>query len=107
MQPARRLPERVALDVEDDVAHRGPWQPVEAALNLDWERVPGEVARRPTVKLQARLVAQLRQRLHAGRPQPRDVLASDAGDQHQVIFPHPSLVTHRAELAEPAVLHAI
>ena len=79
------------------------------------------------MQLQARLVAQRFERVrrdlidpgirrvsrsfasvsHAGRPQPRDVLAPDAGDQHQVILPLPALLAHPAELAQPAVLDAV
>jgi hypothetical protein len=126
VQPSRRLPERVALDVEHDVAHRRPRQPVEAALGLDRERVPGEFSGRPVMKLQTRLIAQrlegvrrdpidlrvrrrrqLRQRLYTSRSQPRDMLAPDAGDQHQVILPHPALVAPRTELAQPAMVHGV
>ena len=127
VQPPRRLPERVALDVEDDVARRGSRQPLEALLRLCAQRMPRQGARRAPMQLQPGLIVQrvvrprrqvgdlrlcrrrrqLGQRADARRPQPRDLIALDAGHQHQVVLAPPPLVAHLAELAQRAVVDRV
>src|SRR6266403_1636939 len=53
---ACRLPEGIALDVEDDVARRRPRQLLEAASRLDGQRVPVESAGGAPAELQPGLV---------------------------------------------------
>jgi hypothetical protein len=58
MQAPRRLPERVALDVEDHVARGGSRQELEAAASLTVEAMPRKYAGRAPLELQRRLVTQ-------------------------------------------------
>ena len=126
VQAPRRLPERIALDVEDDVARRGPRQLLEAASRLDGQRVPVETPAGTPAKLQPGLVVkglervggnvldrcrrrlgELLQCLEACRAQVVDLAAADTGHQQQVIILLPSFVADLAELAQRAVLDAV
>lgn len=71
VQPAGRFPERVALDVEHDVARRGPRQPLEAALGLHGQGPPLEPAARATLCLECRLLAQRVERVRGEMLDPR------------------------------------
>src|SRR5207249_10866162 len=126
VQAARRLPERIALYVEDDVARRGPRQALESAPRLAGKRMPVELAGGLADELQPGLVVkilervrghvgyrrrrrlgELRQRADARRPQTRDLPAPDPGHQRQVILLRPSLVAHLAELAQGTVVYRV
>ena len=58
VQPARRLPERIALDVEEEVTRRRRRQGLEAAAGLGVDRMPVEAPRHAVHVLQVRLIAQ-------------------------------------------------
>src|SRR5262249_437809 len=121
METASRLPERIALDVEDHVAGRGPGQALEATSGLRDQRVPADNSVDTPAQLQPGLIVkgverarrelgrvrrrprELLEGMDTRRPQAVDLLAPDPGHQAQVVFPRPLLVAHLAELAKRAV----
>ena len=127
VQAPGRFPERIAFDVEDDVAGGRPRQQRETFARLVGQRVPVELARRATQMLQRRLVAHRFERLrrHAGNRRRRrcrgkrrerrdarvlqrhDVRAARAGDEHQAVLGPPPVAAHAMEFAELAVLARI
>ena len=127
MQAAGRLPERIALDVEDDVARRRTRQELEPAPGVGSDGVPVEAPRGPPLELQRRLVAQdlegvlgdvgdlrvrrgPRERGEGGeirRAQSHHLIAPHVGDLHEVVFGLPARRAHAAEVAERAVLDGV
>ena len=56
LEAALRLPKRVTLNVEEQVARRGLRQEAEAALGLWLERLPDMLTAEPMMQLERRLV---------------------------------------------------
>ena len=124
LEPTLGLPERIALDVEEEVAARGPGQEREAAVGLGRERLPAVELREPVLELERRLLAELLER-DAGQPrhvgagfggselgkrrdpgagEPRDLVAPDPGDPDEVVAPVLPRLAELAEVADAAVV---
>ena len=123
LEPAVGRPERVALDVEEDVARRGLRQQLEAALRRRLEQVirvpPGhacavlerglvaqrlEGARRHARDLAVRWRGgELGERADARLLEPRNLVAAQARDERQVVVPLPLRPAAFAEVADRAV----
>ncbi len=124
LEPAARLPERVALHVEEEVARRGLREQREAALVLGAEGLVCVRARAPVAELElglvadvlecrrgeardvglARRVAELGERRDPGLAEPDDLVATDVGDASQVVVLVPPGLAELAEVADPAVI---
>ncbi len=123
LEPAVGRPERVALDVEEDVARRGLRQQLEAALRRRLEQVirvpPGhacavlerglvaqrlEGARRHARDLAVRRRGgELGERADARLLEPRNLVAAQARDEREVVVPLPLRLAAFAEVADRAV----
>ena len=124
LEPARGLVERVALEVEPDVAGRGGGEQPEARVLLVREELVAVLAGLPVEELETCLLPQsvedlradvldlgvgrgvreLRQRRDARRREPLRVQAPEPGDEHEVVVVLPPLPAEVAEVADPAVV---
>jgi hypothetical protein len=124
MEAAGRLPERIALDVEDDVAGRWSRQQREAAAGIAVDPAPWQSTGHAPLELQRSLVAQrgesarcdvrdVRRRRRQGEclqrgevrpPQRRDIRTPGSRDEHQAVFGTPGIAAHAMELAKAARL---
>ena len=120
----RRLEERVAFHVEEDVAGRGRREKAEAFLLNGLEQVSDELAGVAAVELEPGLVAEplehgpsepldlqfgrrrgeLRKLLDAGTVQPLDLIPPNRGDERQVVVVLPLFPADRDEVAARAVV---
>jgi hypothetical protein len=127
MEAPRRLPERIALDVEDHVSDRQPRQQGKPAARVARDGMPVEVARAPPSELERRLIAKRLQgkvghplharlrrrrreggeRRQAGAAQELHLRAADVRHEREMVLRLPAGRAHSAELAERAVVDRV
>ena len=127
LERAVRVPERVALEVEEEVAGRGVRQEREAGFRLRLDQLVDVLAAFARVELELRLLAvlgpavgvdagghglgwrapELRERRDPGGFEPLDLRPVDAGNAGEVVDGIPVRVAERLEVADAAVVDGV